>query len=162
AMQVSAETWLNIEAIYRLSLEDGSGEIVLQRSKLFTRAPVADMRRRGWVSDTKDIDVLTREVMQHLRFKSLDDPPRLRFGDRKLTSYHGVRTEQEAWCWRAWQIAEEMGGIPKFSQKRFEAGLGEVRGMGRSPEMIYKIPGALRELGIRFVVVEHLPRTKID
>src|SRR5579863_9054285 len=54
AMEIPAETWLNLESQYRLSLEAKRDDAVQQRAMLFSRAPVADMRRRGWVSNTKD------------------------------------------------------------------------------------------------------------
>jgi HTH-type transcriptional regulator/antitoxin HigA len=100
--------------------------------------------------------------MQVLQIKSLSDSLQLRFAARKSTAYDAVPPEQEAWCCRAYQIAEEMDGVPAFSQKRLKAGLGALRLLGRSWETIREIPDAIRALGIRFIIVEHLPRTKID
>jgi HTH-type transcriptional regulator/antitoxin HigA len=162
ATEIPAETWLNLESQYRLSLARRSDSAVTQRAELFSRAPVADMRRRGWVRDTRDIGKLKQDVLKFLRIKSLADGPQLRFAARKATSYESVSPEQEAWCNRAFQIAERMLNIPKFSKKRFEASLGELRRLGESVETVGQIPDALRKLGIRFVIVEHLPRTKID
>jgi HTH-type transcriptional regulator/antitoxin HigA len=162
ATSISAETWLNLESQYRVSLETRRDATVAQRAVLFTRAPVADMRRRGWVRDTRDIAKLQQDVMRLLRIESLAEPPKLRFAARKATGYGNVLPEQEAWCCRAFELAEKMQDIPRFSRKRFDVGIKELRKLGESPETIGQMPDALRELGIRFLIVEHLPRTKID
>jgi len=153
---------LNLESQYRLSLETRRDDEVSQRAELFSRAPVADMRRRGWVRDTRNIGRLKQDVMQFLGIKSLADPPQLRFAARKATDYGEVLPEQEAWCCRAWQLAKRMRDIPKFSERRFEASLAGLRKLGESAATVGRLPDALRTLGIRFLIVEHLPRTKID
>ena len=60
------------------------------------------------------------------------------------------------------RLAEEMARIPRFSRKKFESGLSEVRDLCKSSQSVKFIPDALRKLGVAFLVVEHLPRTKID
>ena len=162
ATTILAETWLNLESQYRLSLEARPDDSVAQRAELFSRAPVADIRRRGWVRDTRNIAELKQDVMQLLRIQSLAVPPQLRFAARKSTEYSKVLPEQEAWYCRAFQIASSMRDVPRFSNKRFKASLGELRLLGKSPKSVRLLPEALRKLGIRFLVVEHLPRTKID
>lgn len=162
ATGISATTWLALESQYRLSLESCTNSAVTQRAQLFSRAPLADMRRRGWIRNTRDIEELKLDVLRLLQIKSLDEEPRLGFAARKGTSYSGVLPEQEAWCCRAFQLAEGMKGVPKFSAKKLETGLRELRDLCQSVDAMGKIPRLLHELGIRFLVVEHLPRTKID
>jgi HTH-type transcriptional regulator/antitoxin HigA len=162
ATGISAETWLNLESRYRLSLEATRDAAVSERASLFSRAPVAEMRRRGWLRDTRDIDKLRQDVLRFLRIESLGDGPRFRFAARKSTPYDAVSPEQEAWCCRAVELAEKMRGVPTFSKARFEKSLDWLRALGKSPQTIGRIPGALRRLGVRFLIVEHLPRTKID
>jgi HTH-type transcriptional regulator/antitoxin HigA len=162
ATDIAAETWLNLEALYRLSMERKSDDLVTERAQLFSRAPVADLRRRGWVRDTRDIGSLRQDVLRLLKIESLTDPPRLSFAARKSTDYGDVLPEQEAWCCRAYQLAERMKGISKFVHKRFAGNLDALRRLGASIDTIGQLPGALAALGIRFLVVEHLPRTKID
>jgi len=162
AMSISAETWLNLESRYRLSLAATRDAMVVQRAGLFSRAPVADMRRRGWLRDTRDPVKLEQDVLRFLRIESLGDAPRLRFAARKSTNYDAVLPEQEAWCCRALEVAEGMRDVPKFSKTQFEKSLAELRALGRTSQTVSRIPDALRKLGIRFLIVEHLPRTKID
>lgn len=162
ATAISAATWLALESAYRLSLEGKHNSAVAERARLFSRAPLADMRRRGWIRDTRNIAELRQDVMRLLRIESLDERPRLAFAARKATSYGDVLPEQEAWCCRAFQIAESIKGVPKFSAKRFESGLRELRQLCDRVETLDKIPSLLHNFGIRFLVVEHLPRTKID
>jgi HTH-type transcriptional regulator/antitoxin HigA len=162
ATRISAVTWLNLESRYRLSLEATRDAAVSERANLFSRAPVAEMRRRGWLRDTRDIDKLKEDVLRFLRIESLGDRPRFRFAARKSTTYDAVSPEQEAWCCRAVELAEKMRDVPAFSKTQFEKNLAGLRALGKSPQTIGRIPGALRKLGVRFLIVEHLPRTKID
>ena len=162
ATAIPAEAWLNFESQYQLSLEAKRSDEVAQRAQLFSRVPVADLRRRGWVRNTRDIADLRQDVLQLLGIDSLDEPPRLRFAARKSTGYEEILQEQEAWCCQAFRLAQRMKGIPRFSKKRFELGLSDLRNLGKSSKSIQCIPEALRKLGVRFLVVEHLPRTKID
>jgi HTH-type transcriptional regulator / antitoxin HigA len=162
ATAISAETWLNLESRYRLSLEARRDAAVSERASLFSRAPVAEMRRRGWLRDTRDIDKLKQDVLRFLRIESLGDEPRFRFAARKSTTYDAVSPEQEAWCCRAVELAEKIRDVPTFSKAQFEKSLSELRALGKSPQTIGRIPAALRRVGVRFLIVEHLPRTKVD
>jgi len=49
-----------------------------------------------------------------------------------------------------------------FQPERFEAGLPGLRQLAGSAESVRHVPGALAELGVRLVVVEPLPRTRLD
>jgi len=162
AMSIPAVTWLNLESQYQLSLEAKRDDNVAQRAELFSRAPVADLRRRGWVRNTRDIAELKKDVLQLLRIGSLAEPPQIRFAARKSTGYQKALPEQEAWCCQAFRLATQMKGVPKFLKGRFERGLGDLRRLCKTSESIKQIPDALRKLGVRLLVVEHLPRTKID
>jgi len=162
AMSIPAVTWLNLESQYRLSLEAERDDKVRQRAELFSRAPVADLRRRGWVRNTRDIAELKKDVLQLLRIDSLVAPPQIRFAARKSTDYQKALPEQEAWCGQAFRLATQMKGLPKFVKGRFEQGLVDLRRLCKARESIKHIPDALRKLGVRLLVVEHLPRTKID
>lgn len=162
AMTIAAEFWLNLESRYKLSLQEGRDNAVADRGELFSRTPVADLRRRGWIRDSRDVGKLKADVLRLLRIKSLSEPPQLGFAARMNSNYGRVTPGQEAWCCRAFEVAEGLEGIPRFSKNRLGSSLGELRKLGRSKESVTRIPDALRELGIRFLVLEHLPRTKID
>lgn len=162
ATSISAVTWLNLESQYRLALEARHDHLVAERAQLFSRAPVADLRRRGWVRNTKDIPKLRDDVLGLLRIKSISEPSGLRFAARKSTGYLSVSPEQESWCCQAFRLAESMKGISKFSMTRFEKGLPQLRELCSSAESVTSIPKTLCKLGVRFLIVEHLPRTKID
>ncbi len=162
ATGAEAAFWLALEAQYRLSLETRANDIVERRSKLFSRAPVAEMRRRGWIRDTRNVDELESEVLRVLRIASLDSPPTMRFAARKSSGYASVSPEQEAWCCRAYQLAEQLPNVPRFSHRRFVSAFSDLRALGISAESVRQLPDRLASLGIRFVAIEHLPRTKID
>jgi HTH-type transcriptional regulator/antitoxin HigA len=62
---------------------------------------------------------------------------------------------------RAVQLASALNARP-FQPERFEAGLPGLRRLAGGPEGVGQVPGALAELGVRLVVVEPLPRTRLD
>lgn len=161
ALETPAQFWLNLETAYRLSLEAQNDREVARRSKLFSRTPIADLRRRGWIRDTKDTSELEADVVRLLRLNHIDDPPSMRFAARKSTDYRKVEPEQEAWCSRSRQLAESLS-VNRFTQKKLQNSLGELRSLASDEAGVAEVPDFLAGLGVRFVVVEHLPRTKID
>ena len=59
-------------------------------------------------------------------------------------------------------MAERMSGIPRFSHSRLVKRLEQLRALGASEMTVEQFPKALASFGIRFLIVEHLPRTKVD
>lgn len=161
ALGTKAEFWLNLETQFRLAQEQETDDLVSRRASLFSRAPLADMRRRHWVPTTKDTDVLEAEVLKLLRIKSLQDPPSLQFAARKSSAMSPVSTAQEAWCCRARQLAEHLS-VNRFSKRKLAEGMRELRGLAMRAEDASAVSGVLASIGVRFVIVEHLPKTKID
>lgn len=162
ATSIDAATWLNLESQYRLSLEKNKSTTVGDRGELFSRTPLADLRRRGWVRNSRDVALLRKDVLKLLRKRSLSDPPQLKFAARKSTNYSEVTPGQEAWCCRAFEIASSIEDVPRYSAKALNASLNELRSLGETTKSVGRLPSALRDLGIRFLIVEHLPKTKID
>src|SRR5688572_17334309 len=56
AFGTSAEFWLNLESQYRLSRSAPADDAVSRRARLFEKAPVAEMVKRGWIRETREID----------------------------------------------------------------------------------------------------------
>jgi HTH-type transcriptional regulator/antitoxin HigA len=92
---------------------------------------------------------------------SLEEPPCLEAAARQPLLSDEFSAAQGAWLFRAAQLAAALKARP-FQAERFEAGLPELRKLAHSAEGVGQVPGALAELGVRFVVVEPLPRTRLD
>src|ERR1700728_1040995 len=117
AFNTGAQFWMNLESSYRLSQvkQDGSNS-VSRRAKLYEKAPVKEMMRRYWIQPTENIDVLEKSVMDFLHIKSLDEQPQLLpHAARKSTSYTEHRPAEQAWLFRAHQLAQAVD-VKTFSE----------------------------------------------
>lgn len=160
AFGTAAEYWLNLESSYRLSLAEADAG-VSRRAKLFEKAPVKEMIRRQWIDKASDVDELSSHVLRFLEIDSLDDTPLLVAAARKSTDYGETTPAQLAWLYRAKHLAATLD-VARFTKKRFLAGLDSLRDLTISEQEVRRVPAVLAELGIRLVVVDRLPRTRID
>jgi HTH-type transcriptional regulator/antitoxin HigA len=163
AFNTGAQFWMNLESSYRLAQvkHDGSNS-VSRRAKLYEKAPVKEMMRRHWIQPTENIDVLEKSVLDFLHIKSLDEQPQLLpHAARKSTSYAEHSPAEQAWLFRARQLAHAVDVKP-FSEMSFASALARLKNMLRDPEDARQVPRVLADAGVRFLVVETLPQTRID
>ena len=164
ALGTSAQFWLNLDSSYRLhkyrDSQNGTSAVA-RKSALYVKAPIKDMLKRGWLTQTDSIDVLERQVMDFFELPSIDDEPQLRSVARKSTAYTEATVPQRAWLQRSLNLARCVSAV-RFTPKRFARGLDNLKALMHEPEEIRHVPRVLSESGVRFVVVEPLPRTKID
>jgi len=162
AFGTSAELWMNLESAYRLALEDADASEVAYRARLYAKAPVADMIRRGWIQRGTTTQVLTEEVLQFLGISSLDESPQLAAAARQSSENdEEALIGQVAWLCRVRQLASSVQTEP-FSATRIEEHSDELHALTTSEHEVRNVPTVLSRMGIRFVIVEHLPRTHID
>ena len=164
ALGTSAQFWLNLDSSYRLHKYRGSqngASAVARKSALYAKAPIKDMLKRGWLTQTNSIDVLERQVMDFFDLPSIDDERQLRSVARKSTAYAGATVPQKAWLQRSLNLARCVSAA-RLTPSRFAKGLDNLKALMHEPEEIRHIPRILSESGVRLVVVEPLPRTKID
>jgi HTH-type transcriptional regulator/antitoxin HigA len=159
AFGTSPQFWLNLETAYQLSKIDAENTEIRERAKVFESAPVNDMQKRGWIKPAKTIAELQECLAA---FFSLPEIYRLKNATTKATDRQPeLAPEQLAWCVRALQLARSVPA-KKFTSKSFADGVPQLRALANFPENTRSIPKILSEMGIRFVVVEHLPKSKID
>jgi HTH-type transcriptional regulator/antitoxin HigA len=157
--------WTNLETEYRLHLarmKHPSGSSIERRAKIFQRLPIAEIVRRGWIGGSSNVDELERQVCEFLDIKSIDEdrPPIVNY--RRSTDAEDVVAAQHAWVRRIEIVAARQRVKGRFSADRLRAALGSIRALARAEEDVAKVPPLLNSLGIRFVIVTHLPRTKVD
>lgn len=166
ALGTSPEYWLNLESAYRLDLLDkrrGDGDEIERRSRLYAKAPVKELIKRRWISvhSLRDIDRLEREVFEFLGVKSLDEPPNLSMAARKTARNHPHNVAQLAWACRVRQIARKMTA-GEYSRAGLDKAAARLAKSSTSQKETRKLPSILAELGVRLVILEHLPKTRID
>jgi len=159
ALGTSAELWLNLETAFQLSkVTSEDQEDIRERAKLFESAPIKDLQKRSWIKPTRKIAELQHELSH---FFSLPEIRKLKVAASSSIQRSELTPEQLAWCVRALQLAKAVPA-QKFTHSSFEAGISKLRSLADFPENVRQIPKCLSEMGIRFVIVEHLPKSKID
>jgi addiction module antidote protein, HigA family len=155
AFGTSAQFWMNMDSAWQLSKVARESNLVARRASLYSRFPVKDMIRRGWVEGSTNLDVLEARFAQFFALKELSASPELACSFRKSGTAIAPNPAQLGWVFRAKHLAESMV-VPKFTDATMVECLEKLRPLMASPEEIRHVPRVLSEAGIRFVLVEQL------
>lgn len=157
-----AEFWMKAEADFRLSMATAEVEPVQRRAKLFEKAPVKEMMRRGWIKPTEDISAMEAEMCRFFGIASIDDDPEITVATRKSDAFAALSPAQRAWCIKARQLAMAIVDVRIFEPARLGVAKAELRRLAAYPSETRRISEVMGKHGIRFVVVEPLSGSKID
>jgi len=155
----SAQYWMNLQTIFDLWNAGDRTHGVARRAKIFAKAPIRDMIKRGWIEPSDNIDVLEKRVCDFFCIDSIDDEPRLGYAAK--TSVQIQTPTHRAWLFRAKQLAKSISAT-RFEKKNLGQCLARLRLLMQDPEETRHASKTLAEYGIRLVIVEQLPKTKID
>lgn len=162
AFGTTPELWMNLEGSYRLWHGEKNrvhDEAVMRRASLYEKVPVRELARRGWIERSGNLNVLESRILAFYEIGSLEEEPRFWPVAAKstipLNLWHG------AWLARARQLARGVAAS-RFTDAKLAAAIGRLKTLLHAPQEVRHVPRILAEAGVRFVVVEHLPRTKID
>lgn len=156
----SAQFWMNLETTYRLSRTKDIDSTIARKARLYQIAPVKEMIKRRWLESSENIDVLEERIKKFFGITNLDDPlPLLAHAARKSTQE--ITSSHIAWLFRAKQLAPTIYAKP-YSDKSFKNCLGHLKDLLHSTYEVRHVSKVLAEHGIRLIIVEHLPQTKID
>jgi HTH-type transcriptional regulator / antitoxin HigA len=165
ALSTTPVFWTNLETSYRLHLaqqtQSDRDQLIARRSKLFSSVPLAELVRRSWIAATDDIDALEQAVCTFLGTSSLDEMPELSVAFR-----HAVERSPELNAKIAWVRRVELLGrtqhVGSFDPEQLRRAISNIVSCAANIQRIQEVPDMLRALGIRFVIVRHLPKTYID
>lgn len=164
AFETSAQLWLNLDAAWQLYKSRNSvpDPAIAQRARIYSKAPVREIVKRGWIEYSSNPQVLEQRVLNFLGMKHIDDVPDvLPVAARMATTYEAWNPGQWAWVRRARKLGETMQVEKRFDPKS-DAVLVKVRNLLAHPEEIRHLPRVLAEEGIRFIILKHLDKTRID
>ncbi len=153
--------WLALESSYSLAKIEPDADDVRRRALLFEHAPVKEMERRGWIAPVKTDAALEKELRRFFALDSIESTPLLRLAARQSVSTDALSSAQVAWCYRAAQLARCIQAAP-YDRDRLVAALPGLRELARSGDSARRVPRYLAEVGVRFVVVEKIARTRMD
>jgi HTH-type transcriptional regulator / antitoxin HigA len=159
AFDVSAEYFANLQKAFEMSNARAPDPSIARRAQLQTTYPVREMIRRGWLEDT-DIGLLETQLMRFFCANDLGEVQHLAHAASK-SDYSETTPTQLAWLYRVRQLAADMPARA-YSETKLRALVADLARYTVDPEELRFIPHMLAECGIRFVVVETLPNTRID
>ncbi|THD63001.1 HigA family addiction module antitoxin [Phenylobacterium sp.] len=159
ALDVSAEYFANLQKMYEMANAREPDPAIARRALLQGSYPIREMIRRGWLEDT-DVAMLEAQMMRFFHVNDVGQIPHLAHAAKKQ-DYTETTPSQLAWLFRVKQIAAEMV-VPTYSESKLKALVAEFPRYMMDPEEIRHVPRLLGDCGVRFAVVETLPKANID
>lgn len=163
---VSAQIFLGLQQSFDL----GKARLVARpdpgramRAKLFGDLPIAEMVKRGWLEtdNARDVRKVESALAKFFGADSLGDIEFLPHAAKKTQVSVTATPVQLAWLYRVKMIAKELIVSP-YSPHAMRSALPKLNNLLSAPEEARKVPRILSECGIRYVIVESLPGSKID
>ncbi len=162
ALGTSPQYWLNLESAYQLwrTAPSATADIITRAARLRERFPVHEMIKRRWIEASENAEVIEQRVFDFYGIASNDDEPQIAHAARR--NYREDYTSfQEAWLFRVKQLATAISA-PKYSEKKLREATGSLELLTTEPEEIRHVPTLLLDCGVRLVIVEPIPNSKID
>lgn len=166
AFGMPAEFFANLQKLYDLHRVKPVDPGVRTRASWLEHFPVRDMIKRGWIEDTEP-GLLELQMLRFFGKNRVEDIPFIGTGEiaahaaKKSSAYDETTAIQYAWLHRVMTIAK-MQEAPLYSEETLRKNLGRIRAHLLDKDDLIRIPEILRTCGIRFTLVEALPKSKID
>lgn len=134
-----------------------------RRAHLFGDLPVSDMIKRGWIvaESIRDVEGVERALAAFFGASTPDEIEVLPHAAKKTDVSRPATPAQIAWLYRVRQLANDML-TPKFTASLASEAVRRLSPLRIAAEEARKVPRILAECGIRIVIVESLPKAKID
>ena len=124
--------------------------------------PLSQLKSRGWILDTDDLDAVEAAVCELLEVKAPADTPAFAVAARRSNSQEQITRKQMAWLGRVRRIAEEQGA-ESFDVAALSSVAGRLpREVRDGPKSLRRLPEILAGCGVRLVFLEGLPGGKLD
>ena len=161
ALGTSAIYWMNLEAAYRLWQAGPAPSRISHTGRIRSKFPVREMIKRDWIRDSENPQVLEKRVFDFFGISSEDEAPRLAHAARRTGYPDDIGAVQRAWLFRVKQVASAMIVRP-YVERALRDALATLKALRNSVEEIRRVPEILAECGVRLVIVEPMPGSKID
>lgn len=161
ALDLPPDHFINLQRAHDLAAAAEPETGIVARAAMLKTYPIREMVKRGWLRSATATD-LGEQLATFFGTPAPDDVPYLAHAARK-TGYEerDIPPAQLAWLFRVRQIAKSIS-VPAYSQSALQAAVSEMRSLLTAPEETRHVPRILSECGVRFVIVEALPQSKID
>jgi HTH-type transcriptional regulator / antitoxin HigA len=153
AFDNSFDMWWMAEGRYRESLLDNPHIVDGKR--------LEHMQKRGWLSPDKSADELEPELKEYFETDNLESDFELPMAFKRTVKQLKLNRSELAWAYRVKHLASMLPAAP-YDDRRMDDLLKTLRPLAAKSKAVHRIPDVLSGYGIRFVIVEPLPRAKID
>ena len=162
AFDVHPDLFANLQKNYDMALAKPPNPGVSLLGKMHVRYPVREMVNRGWLVNS-DANMLEEQLVRFFGVSGPSEIPYLEHAAKKRNSYEerDVPPAQLAWLFRVRQIARSISA-PRYSESKLRDAIEKLRTLLIAPEQTREVPRLLGECGVRYVIVEKLPNSKID
>jgi HTH-type transcriptional regulator/antitoxin HigA len=164
ALGTSAELWVNLQSAYDLHTAKSTRPLVTdvgRRSRLRERVPVAELRQRGWLPETSNIEQLEDAVRQFLGTSDLDAGPSFAVAARRSNPNVVFTPQQTAWLARFRWVASGRK-VARFDPDKMLALANDLAHRIHDPTDLYRLEEWLAECGVALVTLLPLKSSKLD
>jgi HTH-type transcriptional regulator/antitoxin HigA len=166
AFGMPAEFFANLDKNYRLSRAKAATPDIKKKAAWQTVYPIREMLKRGWIEE-KDPALLDVQMLRFFEKDKIESVPYMEgrtpdiaYAARK--THPNIPTAAElAWLYRVRQIAKSIA-FPPYSKNKLIAKIDELTLLLNLREGVASVAGILMECGVIFLIVETLPKAKID
>lgn len=160
ALGTSAQFWMNLETTYQLSKASPPSELISRAARLREKFPVREMVKRGWIGASENFEVLEQRVLDFFELGNVEENVNFSHAARRNHD-EGLSDIQLAWLFRVRQLGSALS-VPQYSKKALRTALSDLELLMQEPEEIRRVPKILGDVGVRLVIVEPVPGSKIE
>jgi HTH-type transcriptional regulator / antitoxin HigA len=158
-----ATEWLLWDTQFRLLSVRIKSEEIQRRAKTLELAPVREMQRRGWIDSSEGFSALELQLKKFFRVEDLHNIEGQEALFLRAVTNNPTENSKalRAWVGRANQLARAVTVQP-FSHRNLGEAEKELHRISAFSKEIYRVPDVFARYGIRFVIIEPLPFSKVD
>ena len=165
AFDMPPEFFLNLQKIFDLGRAKKADPSVKTRASWAAVFPVREMIKRGWI-EKADASLLELQMVRFFGKDRREDVPFVSDAPiishaAKRSSYDDMTPLQYVWLHRVKRIAETID-CPDYSEDSLRTSLPNLRSHFIDCDDLRHIPSFLNQHGVRVVLVQSLPGSKID
>lgn len=161
AFGTSPELWMNLQTAFELAVVSSKNREISRKSKLYSKVPIRELQKRGWIAKDVSLDLLEIAVCRFLDVPNIDDEPVIQMAAKKSTDYGHNSPFQTAWYKRTYKLASCLTAN-RYDDGKFPQLIEELLKFAGDTADLRRISPLLAQYGIRLLFVEHLPKTKLD
>jgi HTH-type transcriptional regulator/antitoxin HigA len=164
----SAQYWINIDAGYRLWLEQERSEKEIAadfKGTIYERMPVNDMIKKGWLNPFEDLNDLKKQVLEFWGWKKLDFSvldKQLPCLTRKSEAFNQFNASYAlTWYHKACNVAADIK-VSKYNPEKLITLYEDLHSYTIKADGINLFIQELNKAGVIFFVLPHLLKTYLD